>query len=127
MNNRPYGNELLIVARRTLLDELLPLLPADKTYDALMVANAMAIAARELEPHGGHDAFSGQSIAGFYGEAGVADPGEASEHGLAALIRARAIPSSQQQGLHGLLLSLTREKLALSNPKYLNQSSGKYT
>ena len=43
MKNRPYGNELLEVARRTLLDELLPLLPAEKTYEALMVANAMAM------------------------------------------------------------------------------------
>src|SRR5262249_5101412 len=32
---------------RTLLEALLPLLPPDRRYDGLMVANAMAMAARE--------------------------------------------------------------------------------
>jgi hypothetical protein len=46
--DRPTGAELLAEARRTLLEELIGLLPADRRYDGLMVANAMAIAAREL-------------------------------------------------------------------------------
>ena len=48
MQNRPDGVELLDIARRTLLDSLLPALPKDKHYDALMIANAMAMASREL-------------------------------------------------------------------------------
>ena len=47
--NRPTGAELLVEARRLLLDNLLVLLPPDRRYDARMIANAMAIAARELE------------------------------------------------------------------------------
>src|SRR5215475_11569411 len=49
----PVDDALLAEARRVLLEELLPLLPAEKHYEARMAANAMAIAAREraaLEP-----------------------------------------------------------------------------
>jgi aminoglycoside phosphotransferase (APT) family kinase protein len=45
--DRPDSAALLEEARRTLLERLLPLLPTTHRYDALMVANAMAIAARE--------------------------------------------------------------------------------
>ncbi len=47
MTDSPDGAALLEEARRTLLEILLPLLPSERRYDALMVANAMAIAARE--------------------------------------------------------------------------------
>jgi Domain of unknown function (DUF6285) len=47
MTERPEAADLLDEARRTLLEILLPLLPQERRYDALMVANAMAIAARE--------------------------------------------------------------------------------
>jgi len=50
--DRPDGAKLLAEARRTLLETLLPLLPADRRYDGLMIANAMAIAARELAEQG---------------------------------------------------------------------------
>jgi len=46
--DRPDGADILAEARRTLLEVLLPLLPAESRYDGLMVAHAMAIAAREL-------------------------------------------------------------------------------
>ena len=47
MTDTPDGAALLEEARRTLLEILLPLLPPERRYDGLMVANAMAIAARE--------------------------------------------------------------------------------
>ncbi len=47
MTDKPDGAALLEEARRTLLETLLPLLPPERRYDGLMVANAMAIAARE--------------------------------------------------------------------------------
>jgi hypothetical protein len=49
MMNLPEGSELLLVARKTLLDELAPLLGEDAKYTVAMIANAMAIAAREAE------------------------------------------------------------------------------
>jgi aminoglycoside phosphotransferase (APT) family kinase protein len=44
----PEGSVLLAEARRMTIEELLPLLPEERRYDARMVANAMAIAGREL-------------------------------------------------------------------------------
>lgn len=122
MNNRPYGNELLAAARRSLLDDLLPLLPAEKTYDALMIANAMSIAARELEPLTGHDAHESDAIQAFFVAAGL-EGGQhnPTEETLAQLIRDRRLPAAHESGLHALLLSLTTRKLLRSNPKYLNQ------
>jgi hypothetical protein len=49
MDDRPDGAELLAVARATLLEDLLPELPQSRRYQALMIANAMAMARRELE------------------------------------------------------------------------------
>ncbi|NYT85437.1 DUF6285 domain-containing protein [Pollutimonas harenae] len=119
MSNRPHGNELLTVARRVLLDDLLPLLPTDKTYDVLMIANAMAISARELQRQGERDEHGDHAISRFYEQIGVSPAAESTEQALAAQIRSRAIAANHQGQLHALLLSLTRAKLALSNPKYL--------
>lgn len=44
---QPDAHELLDIARSTLLEQLLPALPGELRYPALMIANAMAIAARE--------------------------------------------------------------------------------
>jgi hypothetical protein len=46
--DRPDAAELLEIARETLTRELLPLLPAEQRLTGLMVANALAIAEREL-------------------------------------------------------------------------------
>ncbi len=59
MTDKPDGAALLEEARRTLLETLLPLLPPERRYDGLMVANAMAIAAREA---GGGDASLRDSV-----------------------------------------------------------------
>jgi hypothetical protein len=48
MRDRPTAAELLDVAQKTLREELMPLLPRDKIYTALMIANAMSIAGRQL-------------------------------------------------------------------------------
>ncbi len=44
----PDGNLLLTLARQTVLEELLPLLPESAHYAARMVANAIAISQRQL-------------------------------------------------------------------------------
>jgi hypothetical protein len=44
---QPEGPALLEIARRTVLDDLVPALSGDARFKALMAANAMAIAARE--------------------------------------------------------------------------------
>jgi Domain of unknown function (DUF6285) len=49
VRDRPNGADLLAVARRSLLDDVAPALKGQPRYLALMVANAMGIALRELE------------------------------------------------------------------------------
>lgn len=49
MNNLPGNVDLLAIARETMLAELRPLLPGSARYAVAMIANAMAIAAREIE------------------------------------------------------------------------------
>ena len=76
--DQPAGEALLEAARRLLLEELLALLPAERRYDGLMIANAMAIAARELRAVAGaaDDAVVGRRMAdGRRGDAGRADDG----------------------------------------------------
>jgi Domain of unknown function (DUF6285) len=48
MRDRPNGAALLDVARLSLLEEVAPALKGQPRYVVLMVANAMGIAAREL-------------------------------------------------------------------------------
>ena len=49
MRNNPDAAGLLHVARETILNELLELLPEERRYAMRMAANALAIAARETE------------------------------------------------------------------------------
>lgn len=49
MRDQPTGAQLLHTARQLLRDELLPALPPPHRHAALMIANAMAIAARQLQ------------------------------------------------------------------------------
>jgi hypothetical protein len=120
MINQPAADDLLATARRVLLDSLLPALPADKTYDALMIANAMAIALREIKL-GSIDPCD-ELIEAFLAKHSlplVCD-GQTPESHLATLIRQQRIPVVLQPSLTQLLLAMVRHKLGVSNPKYLN-------
>ena len=96
MKVEPAGAELLGVARASLLESLLPLLPAESHYTARMVANAMAIAARELEQRSAAGAVDAARLAREIRE-GRHDAGE----------------------IAGLLREITRARLAVSNPRLL--------
>ncbi len=47
MRDNPQADDLLKIAEATFREAILPHLPADKKYTALMIANAMRIAARQ--------------------------------------------------------------------------------
>lgn len=49
MKNQPEAADLLAIARDALTRQILPKLPESERYTALMIANAMAIARREIE------------------------------------------------------------------------------
>ena len=95
MKVQPDGAELLRVARAELLEDLLPHLPPARHYAARMVANAMAIAAREMKSR----------------------PWGIGEAGLAAEIRAGRHDDSP--ATLEALTALTRARLEISNPRVL--------
>lgn len=130
MRDQPTGEQLLDTARSLLRDELLPALPADKRHAALMIANAMAIAGRQLN---------------------VGDVPE--RHELAALERLLSRPPDDDTPLRAQLVAAnrllcvrvragladkgpmraqvldhlritTRRKVEESNPKYLASMAG---
>lgn len=125
--DQPDGAALLEEARRTLMENLLPVLPPERRYDALMVANAMAIAAREMGE--GHAACR-RAHAELLGLSGTTVEPENSrviglrdltelERRLAQQIRSGAYdaPGPQRDAVLGYLRLSTMARLRISNPK----------
>jgi hypothetical protein len=126
MRDGPDGVVLLAIARDTLLGEILPSVPAGQTYAVRMIANAMAIAGRELAAdHDAAEREARQRIADLYRDSGLSEPGtllplEEIERKLAADIRAGTF-DAHEAGLRSLLQWQIDQRLALANPK-LRQS-----
>lgn len=100
------GERLLETARELLLDELLPALPPHTRHAALMVANAMAIAARRLNRHdGGAARDADRRLCERIRQGGVDEGAEAAK-------------------LHAWLLAAARAGVEISNPKYLGPRTG---
>jgi len=95
----PGGEMLLAEARRVMLEELLPLLPADRHYEARMTANAMAIAARELA---------------------ALQPAQPDQKPLALAIREGR--HDDDAGLRDRLAAEVLARLAVGNPKAMPRS-----
>lgn len=121
MNNRPDANDLLAIARQTLLDELLPQLPDHLRYPALMVANAMAIAGRESVAGAQVQAVETEQLLQLPGEL-PASPADARPNLCRAIRQGRFdSPGAEQEQLLTTLSAVTRARLAISNPKALAQ------
>lgn len=127
MKNRPDAADLLAVARETLLKELRPRLDEGDRYTAAMIANAMAIAARELQAGEAEMLAALERLDALYG----ARPQRARETPAAALdarerelardIRSGAFDADGERRravLEHLRLSV-RARLAVSNPRAL--------
>jgi hypothetical protein len=108
--------DLLAVGRAALRERVMPKLDGEGRYEATMVANAMAIAIRELELGASIRAKERDLLAGFYG-AGKADLDELRRR-LCRDLRAGTLASGQAAELEALLERLVRARLAISNPDY---------
>lgn len=121
----PDAGQLIATARETLVTGLLPALSGEHRYTALMVGNALAIAAREVA--GGDDRIrreiellrplAAQTVP-------PSDPGGDDVHALrrivAAAIRAgRFDDDAQAMALLAALDENAAARLAISNPKAL--------
>ena len=102
--NLPTGPELLAIARETLLKDVLPGASGETRYTLLMIANAMAIAAREADA-GEPPAFAvdDRTLARDL-RAGRYDAANAAQREMLAYLRASVIA-----------------RLRISNPKALHE------
>ena len=126
MTDHPDTTELLDIARRTLLDELLPRLPEELRYNALMIANAMAIASRE---HTAGDAAAQAELArlrALFGERAKPLSGAALEAALAGYnrrlttgIRNGRFDDKERAAMLDHLEKTAADKLAVANPRAL--------
>ncbi|MEE8188712.1 MAG: DUF6285 domain-containing protein [Kiloniellales bacterium] len=130
MPDRPDGVALLELARGQLLEELLPELPEGKRLGARLVANAMAIAARELKAGDRPGRAELAALATLYGEAagkdGPRDPVERVSEAiqrlswrLASEIRGGKLDGNPE--VYDLLRFGTESRLRLTNPKAVGE------
>jgi hypothetical protein len=126
MNDRPDAAELLAIARETLLGRLLTALPEESRYDALMIANAMAIAARELEAGDIAEQSELARLNALYAESSNDVSGNALHstlvdynRRLAADIRDGRFDDKLRVALLDHLEKTAVDKLAVANPKAL--------
>jgi hypothetical protein len=126
MNDRPDAQDLLATARSALLADILPTLPAASRYTALMIANAMAIAQREIAAGDAPLAAECERLGALLSQP-IATPAGATlrgvlagyNHRLAGEIRAGRFDGEERAVLLEHLRRTTEEKLAVSNPKML--------
>jgi hypothetical protein len=107
--------ELLNLARELLQNELMPAVPSDARFTAALIANALAVAGRELQGHDDADcdiADAREALPGF------ADDGE-----LIAAIRRGALdaPSPERKAAFAYAAALVRRSLAVTNPARLKR------
>lgn len=113
MRNRPSGTELLDIAREVLREKLIPDLGPDQRYDALMVANAMAIVMRQMEAGEQTTADERKALSEHLGREGTL---ESLNRELALRIRNGHTDGTEiWRTLHMTALARVSE----SNPKYL--------
>ena len=125
MRDEPDALDLLAIARETLLGELVPALPPERRYDALLVASAIAAAAREVEAGEAPLRDERRDLGRLLGEAPDDGPvavalGRLNAR-LAADIRAGAFdaPGPRRVEMVRHLKAATMRKLRETNPKYL--------
>ena len=129
MGERPTAEELLAVARDTLLEEVLPKASPDLRYLLRMAANAVEIALRDLVGGEEADRQEAASAAALYGETGTAPMGtipaarvQELNRRLAAEIRAgRFDPPDREAALRRHLMRAASARTAISNPKALKE------
>jgi hypothetical protein len=133
MRDHPDGAELLQAARALLRDSVLPALPAEQRHAALMIANAMGIAERQLRAGDTPAVEEWRSLRRLLGVGdGEDEPAPPSADELEAALlglnrtlvqRIRAGEADPGQALHAALRHhlefVALQRLAESNPKAL--------
>jgi hypothetical protein len=124
MKVEPAAADLLAVARETLLAQVVPAMPEAQRYVALMAANAMAIAGRDLvEPAAADEIARIAALLPDWHPSG--NDGRDLREGtarLAARIRSGGFDEGDARALLlAHLAAITRARLAVSNPRALSR------
>lgn len=119
MLDQPDGRDLLAIARQTLLQSIVPALPGALRYDALMIANAMAIAAREIELAARAEIRERAALAPLLGAVAQDLDLSALRSALCELIREGVFDAVRSDELRAALRDSVEARLAISNPKLL--------
>ncbi|MBL8471466.1 MAG: hypothetical protein KF778_12305 [Rhodocyclaceae bacterium] len=119
MLDRPDARELLLTARQTLLERLLPALPEAQRYDALMVSNALAIAVREVELDAPAAHRERAALADLLGATGQGLDLPELRRVLGSHIRLGMFDHARRDELMAVLHASVEARLAISNPKLL--------
>jgi hypothetical protein len=111
---------LISVARAALTEDILPIVPAERRYTALMLNNALGIAARELEAGDRPRAEALERLRALYPDAADAADLEGLERRLSVDIRTGAHDSgATHEAVADYLGARVGAQVAISNPRYL--------
>ena len=126
MNDRPTPLELIRIANDTLTNNVLPDAKAEHLYTLRMIANALGIAARELEAQEANATAEASRLDALYGNAADGLNLRQRNQRLAQDIRHCVFESddTQETALRQHLTVTARTKLAAAYPKGLAASSG---
>jgi hypothetical protein len=119
MRLKPDAQNLLATALEAFRTEVLPHVPAEKRYAALMIANAMAMAERELA---GPPETLPPAAAALYQDIAPLTP-QCFEERLAADIEAGRFdaPGAMREAAFAAVKAINATRLAMTNPKRLAQ------
>jgi hypothetical protein len=120
MRDLPTGPALLALARDVLLNELMPLLPAQAHLEARLVANSMAIAEREAISGAAPTQGVLHQLEELYDEGGEGE--QLLLRRFASDLRAGVFEQGEPREPHAreILWRLTIAKLRDANPRFLN-------
>ena len=113
--------DLLEVARAILREQVMPGLDADRRYTAVMVANALAIAARELDQGGRARAEEQALLAEFLGQSAATLP--ELRRRLCRELRDGAVLADRPDELRTLFRKVVHARLTISNPDARNANA----
>lgn len=113
---QPHAHELLEIARQTLLEQVLPALPGELRYPTLMIANAMAIAARENRLDAAVSLKEQMHLAALI-DAHAPSLQDARRQLARAIRQGRHDTPHSARTLVETLRQVTLDRLAISNPK----------
>lgn len=123
MINQPETRDLLTEARQVLLDSVAPELAGEHKYQALMIANAMGMAIREIEQREqGQPEEIDQAVRAFLAQRSLDSKAAEAEGELARAIYERRLDGTDPD-LRSVLRTLTEARLWINNPGYLKGRS----